>query len=214
MKVKLFAFCIIFFQCLTFLNAQTNIDLPKPKTTGGMPLMEALSKRQSLRDFDSKKELSLQMLSDLLWAANGINRPESGKRTAPSAVNWQQIEIFVALKSGVYFFNHKTQGLELIESGDFRKDMGKQNFVGDASAVLIFVSNHDKMDSANEKALEFYSNTDCGNVSQNVYLFCASENLATVVLGMIDRDKITKILKLKETQKIILTQPVGYSKEK
>ena len=205
---------ILFFWTQLTINAQTSIDLPKPKTTGGMPLMEALSKRQSLRDFDSKKELSLQMLSDLLWAANGINRPESGKRTAPSAVNWQEIEIFVALKSGVYFFNHKTQDLELIESGDFRADMGKQSFVGEASVVFIFVSNHDKMEGANEKALEFYSNTDCGNVSQNIYLFCASEGLATVVLGMIDREKIAKILKLKDTQKIILTQPVGFSKEK
>lgn len=214
MKNKHFAIYLFVFFSQISIFAQTNIDLPKPKTTGGMPLMEALSKRQSLRDFDSKKELGLQMLSDLLWAANGINRPESGKRTAPTAVNWQQIEIFVALKSGVYFYNHKTHGLELVENGDFRKDMGKQGFVGDASVVLIFVSNHDKMEGANEKALEFYSNTDCGNVSQNVYLFCASEGLATVVLGMIDREKITKILKLKNTQKIILTQPVGYSKEK
>ncbi len=201
---------------LTFIpfvvDSQTNIKLPKPKTDGGMPLMEALSKRQSLRNFDSTKSMSLETLSNLLWAANGINRPESGKRTAPSAVNWQEIEIFVALKSGIYFFNHKTNELEVISQGDYRKDMGKQNFVGDASVVLIFVSNHDKMEGASEKAMEFYGATDCGNVSQNVYLFCASENLATVVLGMIDREKISKLLKLKDSQKVILTQPVGYSK--
>lgn len=208
-------FSTILFLCLLMqfsTNAQTNIQLPKPKTVGGMPLMEALSKRQSLRNFDSTKTINAETISNLLWAANGINRPESGKRTAPSAVNWQEIEIFVALNSGVYFYNHKTNELEMIQSGDYRKDMGKQNFVGAASMVLIFVSNHDKMEGASEKAMEFYGATDCGNVSQNVYLFCASENMATVVLGMIDREKISKLLKLKDTQKVILTQPVGYSK--
>ncbi len=192
--------------------AQTNIKLPKPKMDGGMPLMEALSKRQSLRNFDSTKELSLQMLSNLLWAADGINRAETGKRTAPSAVNWQHIEIYVSLKSGIYFFNHLSNELEMILVGDYRKDMGKQSFVADAPLVIVFVSNHDKMEGASEKAMEFYGATDCGNVSQNVYLFCTSESLSTVVIGMIDREKISKLLNLKDAQKVILCQPVGYPK--
>jgi SagB-type dehydrogenase family enzyme len=194
------------------LQSQNSLVLPKPQTTGGMPLMEALSKRQSLRNYDSNKPLNQQMLSNLLWAANGINRPESGKRTAPTAVNWQQIEIYLAIKEGVYYYNYKNHSLDLIESGDFRKEMGKQTFVGDASVVLVYVADIDKMEGANEKAIDFYSATDCGNVSQNVYLFCASEGLSTVALGMIDRELITKRLKLKEKCKVILSQTVGYPK--
>jgi SagB-type dehydrogenase family enzyme len=209
MKRFFFSLFIIAFFCI---QAQNNIELPAPQKTGGMPLMEALSKRQSLRNYDLSKSLSPQMLSNLLWAANGINRPTSGKRTAPSAVNWQQIDIYVALKEGVYFYNYKHHTLDLIEAGDFRSEMGKQKFVGDASAVLVFVADIDKMEGANEKAIEFYTATDCGNVSQNVYLFCASEGLATVALGMIDRELISKRLKLKERTKVILSQTVGYPK--
>ena len=205
-------FLALFIVSILGLQAQSVIELPAPQTTGGMPLMEALSKRQSLRNYDSSKSLNPQMLSNLLWAANGINRPASGKRTAPSAVNWQQIDIFVALKEGVYFFDFKDHVLKLIEAGDFRSEMGKQKFVGDASAVLVFVADIDKMEGANEKAIEFYTATDCGNVSQNVYLFCASEGLSTVALGMIDRELIAKRLKLKERTKVILSQTVGFAK--
>ncbi len=210
MKKLLF---VLFVSIAFGLHSQNSIVLPKPQTTGGMPLMEALSKRQSLRSYDGKKTLNHQMLSNLLWAANGINRAESGKRTAPSAVNWQQIEIYVALKEGVYFYNYKSHSLDLIESGDYRKEMGKQMFVAHASAVLVFVADTEKMEGASEKAIEFYTATDCGNVSQNVYLFCASEGLATVALGMIDRELITKRLKLKEKSKVILSQTVGYIKQ-
>lgn len=208
-KIFLLNFVLVF---LLNIKAQEVIVLPKPQTQGGMPLMEALSKRKSMRNFDSNKSFNNQMLSNLLWAANGINRPELAKRTAPSAVNWQQIEIYVAIKEGVYYYNYLNHSLELVEVGDYRKEMGKQIFVGDASAVLVYIVDIEKMEGANEKAIDFYSATDCGNVCQNVYLFCASESLATVEIGMIEREQIAKRLKIKEKAKVILTQPVGYSK--
>lgn len=208
-KIFLLNFVLVF---LLNIQAQETIVLPKPQTHGGMPLMEALSKRKSTRNFDSNKAFSNQMLSNLLWAANGINRPESAKRTAPSAVNWQQIEIYVAVKEGVYYYNFNNHSLEQVEVGDYRKEMGKQIFIGDASAVLVYVADIEKMEGASEKAIDFYSATDCGNVCQNVYLFSASEGLATVEIGMIDREQIAKRLKIKEKTKVILSQPVGYSK--
>ncbi|MDD4576877.1 MAG: SagB/ThcOx family dehydrogenase [Bacteroidales bacterium] len=208
-KIFLLNFVLVF---LLNIKAQEVIVLPKPQTQGGMPLMEALSKRKSMRNFDSNKSFNNQMLSNLLWAANGINRPELAKRTAPSAVNWQQIEIYVAIKEGVYYYNYLNHSLELVEVGDYRKEMGKQIFVGDASAVLVYVADIEKMEGASEKAIDFYSATDCGNVCQNVYLFSASEGLATVEIGMIDREQIAKRLKIKEKTKVILSQPVGYSK--
>jgi SagB-type dehydrogenase family enzyme len=186
------------------------IILPLPDMKGGKPLMEALKDRKTSRNF-AKDKLSLQMLSDLLWAACGINRPESGKRTAPSAVDWQEIDVYVVLEEGAYLYNPKDNKLEPVAAGDFRGKMGIQGFVGDAPVVLAFVSDHSKMSVITTKdQKDFYSATDTGYISQNVYLFCASEDLATVVLGLINRDNISRVLKLKSDQKVILTQCVGF----
>jgi D-serine deaminase-like pyridoxal phosphate-dependent protein len=152
-------------------------------------------------------------LSNLLWAACGINRPESGKRTAPTAMNDQEIDIYVCLKSGTYVYDAKNNVLKAICEGDKRSDMGKQNFLGDASVVLAYVVDYSKMSLVLSKAdKEFYSATDVGYISQNVYLYSASENLATVVLGWIDRDKISKTLLLNKNQKALLSQCVGFPK--
>jgi len=99
-----------------------------------------------------------------------------------------------------------------VNVGDFRKEMGKQKFVGDAPVIMVFVANYASMKGASEKDKEFYSATDVGNVSQNVYLFCASEGLNTVVLGMVDKENVAKLLKLPAEQKVLLTQPVGFPK--
>ena len=205
-KLLLSALC--FFSLQMF--AQVEIELLKPDTTGGQPLMKVLKERKSARTFDSK-ELSLQQLSNLIWAANGINR-SNGKRTAPTAVNWQEIEVFVSLKQGIYYYNATKHKLLQVNVGDFRKEMGKQKFVGDAPVVMVFVANYASMKGASEKDKEFYSATDVGNVSQNVYLFCASEGLNTVVLGMVDKENVAKLLKLPAEQKVLLTQPVGFPK--
>ncbi|HBS87817.1 MAG: hypothetical protein A2W91_11120 [Bacteroidetes bacterium GWF2_38_335] len=209
MKIKNTLLISALFIALNLFSQSDTIKLPAPQTTGGMPLMEALKNRCSTRSFDAEKSLSNQQLSNLLWAANGINRPETGKRTAPSAVNWQEIEIFVATKDGAFRYLPKTHALLKLTGDDVRKDMGKQNFTADAAVDMVFVADYSKMNGGSNTT-EFYAATDCGFVSQNVYLFCASEGLGTVVLGYIDRDKITEKLKLGKDQKVVLSQAVGF----
>jgi SagB-type dehydrogenase family enzyme len=184
-----------------------DIKLPEPQKTGGMPIMEALNLRKTDRDF-SPKELDNQLLSNLLWAANGVNRPD-GRRTAPSARNMQQIDIYLYLSTGVYLYMPKENMLRMVVTGDHRKEAAKQEFAQKAPLTMVFVANYDRMD-CDEECRTFYGATDCGNVSQNVYLFCASEKLHTVALGMIDREAIIKLLKI--NGKPILGQPVGFPK--
>lgn len=185
-----------------------DIDLPKPVTTGGMPLMDALSARKTIRSFDSK-ELSAQELSNILWAACGLNR-EDGRRTSPTACNSQEIDVYVALPSGVYFYDAKANKLVAKVAGDLRADTGMQPFVGKAPVNLVFVSETSRMEMGDD-GKAFYSSTDAAFASQNVYLYCASEGLATVVRGAIDRDAIAKKFGLPATCRVVLAQSVGYS---
>jgi SagB-type dehydrogenase family enzyme len=185
------------------------IYLPEPRKESGEPLMKALNNRKSTRDF-SDRELSLQTLSDLLWAGFGINRPESGKRTAPSAVNWQEIDIYISNKKGLYIYNAKEHRLDPIHGKDIRNLTGTQNFVKDAPLNLIYVADYSKMGNSSKEQKDFYSAADTGFISQNVYLYCASAGLATVVRALIDREKLNKEMNLKHDQKIILAQTVGY----
>lgn len=151
------------------------------------------------------------MFSDLLWAAFGINRPELGKRTAPSAVNWQEIDIYVAMPKGIYLYNAKKDTLEPLVSHDIRPLCNMQPAALTAP-VLLYVADYLKMGRAQTDMKDFYSAADTGFISQNVYLFCASEGLATVVMGAIDRDRLSKEMNLRPEQKVILVQPVGYPK--
>lgn len=187
------------------------VQLVKPQTTGGKPLLEALAKRKSTRAFDARK-LTPQVLSNLLWAANGINRPESGKRTAPSAMNRQEIAVYAATADGLYLYNAKDHRLDPVFAEDIRARAGEQPFVKTAPVVLIYVADHARMGDTPRDSRDFYSATDTGFISQNVYLYCASEGLATVVLGWVDKPALAKTMKLRDDQKIILTQPVGYPK--
>lgn len=177
-----------------------------------MPLMQALKDRKSSREF-SEKDIPQQMLSNLLWAAFGINRKDSGMRTAPSACNFQEIEIYAAMKEGLYKYDPPNNTLILTLSEDIREKTGIQKFTQTAPVNLIFVADLSKMGSIAKDMKEFYSATDTGYISQNVYLFCASNGLSTVVLGWVDKEALSKTMQLKPEQKIILTQPVGYSKE-
>lgn len=188
------------------------IKLPPPQTEGGMPLMAALKARCTSRAFSSKP-LPLQVLSNLLWAACGVNRPESGKRTAPTARNMQEIDVYVALAEGLYLYNAKEHVLEPVLMQDLRAASGRQAFVAEAPVNLIFVSDYDKMGNIPTEAKDFYSATDTGYISQNVYLFCASEGLATVVRNMVDKPALAEKMGLRPTQKVILAQTVGYPKE-
>jgi len=189
----------------------TDITLPSPDKQGGMPLMKALNTRKSHRSF-SDKELPLQTLSNLLWAANGINRTETGKRTAPSAMNQQEIDLYAATKTGLFRYNPKAHSLELVVDKDIRHLTGKQPFVKDAPLNLIFVADSSKAVNMSKKDIELYSSVDAGFISQNVYLYCASAGLATVVRGYIDRESLANAMKLGPGKIIIVAQTVGFPK--
>jgi SagB-type dehydrogenase family enzyme len=200
------------FSCAAAAADLETVRLPEPERQGGMPLMEALNQRKTSREFSSR-DLPEQLISNMLWAAFGVNRPESGKRTAPSAVNWQEIQIFLANAEGVYRYNHKDHTLEPYMSGDIRSETGRQRFTSIAPVNLIYVADHRKMKGTDREQKIFYSAADTGFISQNVYLFCASENLATVVIGAVDKEGLEKVLKLEPYMKVILTQTVGYPAE-
>jgi nitroreductase len=193
---------------LSFAQSLDPIALPRPRTTGGKPLMEALSDRHSTREFDSEK-LSPQMLSNLLWAAWGINRPD-GRRTAPSAVNAQEIGIYVVTPEAAYFYDVKGNRLVPTVLGDLRAATGQQPYVATAAVDLVYVADMTKERGANA---ELYAAADTGFIAQNVYLFCASEGLGTVIRAMIDKPALAQKLKLGPNEKIILSQSVGYPKK-
>ena len=186
------------------------VQLPGPQMERGRPLMQVLKERKSTRSFSSRP-LPAQELSNLLWAAWGVNRPESGKRTAPSAVNWQEIDLYVATPDGLYLFDAKAHALKLIRAQDLRALTGTQGFVSKAAVNLIYVADWGRMGRASEADKSFYSAADTGFISQNVYLYCASEGLATVVRGLIDRPRLAEAMGLRPEQRIILAQTVGYA---
>jgi SagB-type dehydrogenase family enzyme len=200
------------FATLTFAEELKPIQLLKPQLDKGRPLMQVLKDRSSSRSF-SKEKLPLQVISDLLWAAFGVNRTETGKRTAPSAVNWQEIDIYVAMSDGLYLYDAKAHMLRPILSEDIRAMTGRQDFVKDAPVNLIYVADYSRMGTATKEDKDFYAAADTGFISQNVYLYCASEGLATVVRGSIDRQAMAKVMKLRSDQKVILAQSVGYPKK-
>lgn len=192
---------------VTTLFAQ-DIQLPTPQKTGGMPLMEALAKRSTSRAFDSR-DLSEQQLSTLLWACFGINRPD-GKRTAPSANNKQATDIYVLLKSGAYVYDPRANKLALSLGEDVRKLGGTQDFVTNAPVTLVFVADLGTMAGGSNESKRNMANANVGYISQNAYLYCASEGLATGARASIDRAALGSKLKLRPDQFIVLAQSVGY----
>jgi SagB-type dehydrogenase family enzyme len=185
--------------------------LPAPQTDGGKPLMQALKDRHSTREFSAEK-LSPQVLANLLWAAFGINRADTGKRTAPSAMNWQEIEVYVATAEGLYVYDAKGNKLDPILGRDVRGATGVQAYVKDAPVNLVYVADFAKTGKSSADDRNFYSAADAGFIAQNVYLFCSSEGLAVVVRGGVDRAALAKMMKLRPDQKILLGQSVGYPK--
>lgn len=187
-----------------------DIKLPPPETEGGMPLMEALKERKTMRTYSSR-ELPDQMLSNLLWAAWGENRSD-GRRTAPSASNRQEIDVYVATTKGCYLYDAQENMLKRNLAEDIRSYTGMQAFVNDAPINLVFVADLSKMGGGSDDAKEKTAYVDTGYISQNVYLFCASEGLATVARGMVDKDALAKKMNLGANQRVILAQTVGYPK--
>lgn len=189
------------------------IKLEKPDTTGGMPLMQALAERHSERQY-ADKDLSLEHLSGLLWAVNGINR-QNGNRTVPTAMNRQEIDVYVFLKSGVYYYNPKENQLEPVAAGDQRAATGSQDFVAKAPVNLVYVSNGSRVNNDTRPASErLYSAMNIGHCSQSAYLYAASNKMAAVIRGMVDASKLATILKLNPNSVAMAAQSVGYAVEK
>ena len=194
--------------------AQT-IKLPEPQTELEFPLMKALEIRRSIRKW-TNTPVSEQDLSNLLWAACGITKKAYGnvkcKRTAPSACNAQEIRVYLLLEKGVYLYQEENHELVEIISVDIREHTGTQKMMRSAPMGLVFVADLSRMTAPflrSEEAKKFSAWVDTGFISQNVYLYCAASNLATVVLSLVDREKLHELMQLEEHEKIVLTQVVG-----
>ena len=187
------------------------IPLPAPHTEGGKPMMQVFKERQSTREFSPRK-LPDQVLSDLLWAAFGVNRPAISHRTAPSAMNSQEIDLYVATADGLFLYDAPAHQLEPVLAGDLRAKTGGQAFVTNAPLALIFVADLPRLTKAKPEDRDFYAAIDTGFISQNVYLFCASEGLGTVVHDL-NKPALAKAMRLRPEQKVVIAQAVGYPKE-
>jgi hypothetical protein len=184
------------------------VVLPAAQTEGGKPLMQALRHRRTTREFKPDK-LPPQVVANLLWAAFGINRSETGQRTAPSAMNSQEVDLYVALPEGLFLYEAKSQQLKPVSAGDIRSKAGRQDSFKQAPVTLIFVADLPRLAKASPDMRPFYAGFDAGCICQNVYLYCASEGLATVVHDL-DRGSLAAAMNLRPEQKIILAQAVGF----
>ena len=182
------------------------VALPAPAKTGGMPLMQALAERKTIRDY-KPGELDAATLSEILYAANGVNRPD-GKRTIPTAMNKQDLEVYVALPNAVYHYDAKANKLVKIDDGDFRADLiMNKNMAKNSAAILVYASDSTKFPNDIK-----YPAIHVGEASQDVYLYCASKGLGTVSLGMYDEKAVRKVFKLEDKMNVILAQAVGFPK--
>jgi SagB-type dehydrogenase family enzyme len=211
MKQIILLLAIFVGQVSVFSQDTLVVRLPEPQLDKGKPLMQTLKERQSTRTF-SNREIPRQELANLLWAANGINRKESGRRTAPTAQNRQEIEVYVSNKDGLYRYDAQQHALITMHNRDIRAITGTQPYVGTAPVNLIIVADLSKMGADLQANLQT-ANIDAGYVSQNIYLYCASENLATVVRGSVDRQKLAAEMGLTPNFHIVVAQTVGYPQE-
>jgi nitroreductase len=192
-------------------RASSVLKLPPPAHEGGLPLLQALAKRQSGREF-APTELPLSVLSELLWAAYGINRPDTGGRTAPSALNAQEVDLYAARPEGLYLYDAKAHALQLVAAVDARRITGYQDFVDEAPLNLIYVADHAHVQGIPSEQRLLYSGVCAGAIAQNVYLFAASAGLATVVRALFDRSAVASALALSSSEHVLLAQTVGYPK--
>jgi nitroreductase len=189
----------------------TTIKLPAPRTGGGMPLMQAIALRRSTREF-ADRPLPLPVLSDLLWSAFGINRPASGDRTAPSWRHMIVIDVYAAMADGVWSYDPAGHLLQQHSRADLRAATGLQDFVAGAPLNLVYVADGARMPGVSPGDRRLYASVDTGFIGQNVYLFCASEGLATVFRGAVDYPKLEKAMQLAAGQFVTFAQTIGYSK--
>jgi nitroreductase len=187
------------------------IELPTPRGGGGMPLTAALKLRRSTREY-SDRPLPAQVLSDLLWSAFGVNRP-SGDRTAPYWRHVMVMDIYMATAAGVLRYEPKAHALSPYLKADIRVQTGQQDFVATAPLNLIYVAHGERMTDLSPEDRRLYASVDAGFIGQNVYLFCASEGLATVFRGAVDTAKLGRTLDLPEGQFVTFAQTVGYPRD-
>lgn len=207
---------VILIVCMTgfrmYAQELQEIKLNAPNKTRGSATMKALSDRKSDREFDSK-ELSLQDLSDLLWAANGINRPD-GRRTAPTASNRQEIDVYAIRQDGAYLYDAQAHSLKPVARGDFRAAVASaQDFVKTAPVSLVIVIDMEKTGNPASEQAKLMGAVDGGIVSQNINIFCAAVGLATVPRATMDQAELRRVLKLRDAQLPIMNNPVGYPKQ-
>ena len=210
--IRSLVFALLLAPALALGQELKPIVLPAPQTDGGKPLMQALKDRHSTREFSPDK-LTTQVLSNLLWAAFGINRVDAGMRTAPSTMNWQEVDIYVATADGLFLYDAKANELHQVAADDVRALTGKQAFVKDAPLNLVYVADLSKTGKGFDEEKNFCTGVDAGVIAQNVYLFCASEGLNVVVRAGFDRDPLGKAMKLRPDQRILLSQTVCYPKK-
>lgn len=194
--------------------------LPSPQEDLDFPLMKALAIRRTKRKWKNSN-LSDQQISNLLWAACGVTVKETkrckSKRTAPSACNSQEIKIYIALHSGLFLYDEKNHQLIKIFSDDIREYIGTQKMMSSAPLGLIYVSDYSKLKTflfKDDNRKWFTSTTDTGFISQNVYLYCAMAKLSTVIIGLVNREKLHQIMRLKDYEKVVYTQVIGKSLNK
>jgi len=210
MRKSVVLICGIFLATGLWAQELKTVELNPPDKDRGLPVMKALSLRASASEWDTTS-LSLQDLSDLLWAAIGVNRPEEGKRTAPSALNAQDIDLYVFMKSGVYLYDSKEHLLEPVADGDFRKFVAdRQQEVASTPVICVMVSDISRFRFGEEDQKLTWAAMDAGTVSQNIGLFCAGTGLATRPRANMDQQKLREILQLKESQHLMLNNPVSY----
>lgn len=209
--MKKILFVISLLLTSAFLSAQQikPITLKAPNKDKGSSIMNALANRKSINEYSDKK-LSIEDLSDLLWAANGINRPDENKRTSASAMNRQDVLIYTFATDGVHLYDANTHELKPIVQGDHRKLFGER---GTSPLIILLVTDIAKFgDTGTEELRKEWGAIDIGLVSQNIALFCSGNGLGTRPRASMDRDGIKELLKLTEHQLPMLNHPVGYPK--
>lgn len=212
MKKALITLFLISLNIITNAQPPQIIKLTPPDTLRGIPVMKALAHRASASSYDTA-EMKIKDISDLLWAANGINRPESGKRTAASSYNSQDIDVYIFLTTGVYLYNPKENQLDLKVSGDHRNLIATtQAFVNDSKQMILLVSDISRFKKGEESEKLGWAAIDAGIVAQNIMIFCASEDFFARPRVYMEKEKISQVLNLTKDQHPILNIPVSYRK--
>ena len=194
-------------------TAQTKtVQLPAPRSSGGKPLIDALKLRRSIREYSSRS-LEPQLLSDLLWCAFGINRPATGDRTVPYWRHVMVIDVYAAMADGVWLYDPKAHALVLHQEDDLRAQTGLQDFVAGAPLNLVYAAHGERMLDVSLEERQLYASSDACFIGQNVYLFCASEGLATVFRGAVDKQALAKAMQLEPDRFVTFAQTVGYPKQ-